>query len=361
MTHPSLRRLSVAFSALAAFFLSRPGASADTLAVLSPVYTIDRIFRSMEGPQSAQDVRLLGTQPAELVWITGLRTEMVGADGKTPSAAEFMCHVNLDFDVGKHRERLATASNANSRIVTLSQGQSAVRFPAGFGMPVMSNEVLSLATQVLNHNLENANLQVRHKVSFEFVRDRDLDRPLTPLLNTSAFGMKLLEGKHGHFGVVNANEGEHGPGCLPGAGAPNATVYEDVAQQKFAGHWIVKPGREVNHTNVTRHLNLPFDTTLHHAAIHLHPYAEALVLRDLTTGETVFASQARNHADKIGLSHVDSFSSGAGVPMFKDHEYELVSTYENPTTTDQDSMAVMLLFLHDRQFQKPAPAATASR
>ena len=353
---------TVATLVVIAVLVSPSRAAAETKSVLSPTYKVDRIIRSMEGPQSAQDVTLLAGLPPELVWITGLRTEMVGADGKTPALADFMCHVNLDFDVAKHRELLESASSANTRIFTLSQGQSAVRFPKGFGMPVMSNEALSLATQVLNHNLPDADLEVRHRVTFDFVRDRDLAKSPNALLNASVFGMKLLDGAHGHFGVGIADEATHGPGCLPGDSAvPNATVYEDATQQKFTGHWVVKPGREVSHTNVTRQLNLPFDTTLHYAAVHLHPYAESLELRDRTTGETVFASRARNHEDRIGLAHVDSFESEGGVPMFRDHEYELVSTYDNPTASDQDSMAVMLLFLLDRRFEKPSRASTAAR
>src|SRR5579871_4232775 len=74
---------------------------AESKEILSPVYTVDRIYKSMEGPQSTQQVTLL-EGPPELVWITGFRTEMVEADGKTPTLPEFMCHVNLDFNATKH-------------------------------------------------------------------------------------------------------------------------------------------------------------------------------------------------------------------------------------------------------------------
>jgi len=322
--------------------------SADmTKVVLSPVYTIDRIYKSMEGPQSS---------PPELLWITGFRTEMVGADGETPTLPEFMCHVNLDFDAMKHRSAIGSGSANNSRILTLSQGQILVHFPEGFGMPVMSNEDLSLNTQVLNHNLEHPNMQVRHKVTFDYVRDADLHEPLKPLFNTSVFGMKLLEGTDGHFGMSGADTVHAGPSCLPGDTAPNAhggSIYQDQFAKKFTGHWVVKPGRETNHTNVTRYLNLPYDTTLHYAAVHLHPYAASLELRDLTAKKTIFKSKARGLKDKIALSFVDSFSSQEGVPLYKDHEYDLISVYNNTTSTNKDSMAVMLLFLMDKEFKKP--------
>src|SRR5688572_25701673 len=71
--------------------------------ILSPIYTIDRKYKSMEGPQSTAQVYLTDSPQPELVWITGFRTQMVGADGKTGSRPEFMCHVNLDYDAGAHR------------------------------------------------------------------------------------------------------------------------------------------------------------------------------------------------------------------------------------------------------------------
>ena len=88
---------------------SRGDASPEQLAdltrsrtVYSEVYSIDRKYRSMMGPSSGQDVRLLDVEPPELVWITGYEAEMVGPDGESPMAAEFMCHSNLDIDVEAH-------------------------------------------------------------------------------------------------------------------------------------------------------------------------------------------------------------------------------------------------------------------
>ena len=124
----------------------------------------------------------------------------------------------------------------------------------------------------------------------------------------------------------------------------------------MSGHWIVPPGRSEEHTNVTRWMNLPFDTRLHFAAIHVHPYAESLELRDLTTKKTVFKSIAHNRKNGIGLDAVDNYSSIEGKPLYKSHSYELISVYNNPTSVNSDSMAVMLLFLDDKEFKKPAPA-----
>ena len=115
---------------------------------------------------------------------------------------------------------------------------------------------------------------------------------------------------------------------------------------------MVPPGREVNRTLVTQLMQLPYDTKAHYSAVHLHPFAESLEFRDLTAGKTLFKSAARNYEDKIGLDHVDYFSSAEGIELFKDHDYEIVSVYNNTTDEEQDSMAVMYLYLHDKVFNK---------
>lgn len=324
--------------------------------LLSPVYTVDRIYRSMTGPQSTKQFPLLPGQDRELLWIVGYEATMVAPDGETPMPQDFMCHSNLDFDPHLHNQLFGDQKRITSRLFTLSQGQLAVDLPEGFGIPILSTEDLSLTTQVLNLNLElegQETIGVRHKVTVRFIRDRDLEKPLQPLFAMGVYGLTLLGGKDGYFGLQGMPDQEqHGPGCLPGQNAAGHE-YRDAMGRRFTGHWVVPPGREENHTLVTHQLNLPFDTTVHYIAVHLHPFAEVLELRDLTTGGTVWASQARQFEGRIGLDRVDVYSDPKGIPLFRDHQYELVSIYNNTSGREQDSMAVMNLYLLDKEFRHP--------
>jgi len=329
------------------------------LDVLSPVYTVDREYRSMTGPWNTRSVRLGGS--SELVWVLGYRAVMAGADGETPASQEYMCHSNLDFDPTPHQQAFGGAKSITSRLFTLSQGQLEISFPPGFGLPLLGGEPLSLTTQVLNLNPGGAPVDVRHRVTLRYARQADLEKPIRPLFTKGVYGLQLLEGPDGYFGLSTEETQEevHGPGCLQGQNAATH-VFADAQGRQFTGHWVVKPGREVNHTLVTKILDLPYDTTIHYVAVHLHPFAESLELRDLTTGETVFKSGARQFPDRIGLAHVDSYSSEEGIPIFKGHEYELVSVYQNVTDRDQDSMAVMNLYMLDRDFRPPSEAGAAA-
>src|SRR5205823_9393208 len=71
--------------------------------VLSNVYPIVKKYKSMEGPAGAQTVYLGDRTKPELLWLYAIRTEVVGADGKTLMSPELMCHMNIDIDPGRHK------------------------------------------------------------------------------------------------------------------------------------------------------------------------------------------------------------------------------------------------------------------
>lgn len=318
--------------------------------VISKTYTVDRKYRSMKGPQSTQKLHIGDPKKPELIWVTGYEAVMVGKDGRTRMPQDFMCHSNLDIDPMAHRDFVDAEPGISGRLFTLSQGQLTIAFPKGFGIPMVTSEPLSLTTQVLNLNEEGKRFDVRHKVTVRYVKDAEAEAKMKPLFQKSVYGLKLLEGKDGHYGRAMSEE-KHGAGCLAGANASDHT-YDDQYGRKFTGHWVVKPGREVNKTPVTKLLSLPYDTTVHYIAVHLHPFAESLELYDVTADESVFKSKVRPVKGRIGIDHVDYFSSEEGVLIHDDHEYELISVYNNTTDEPQDSMAVMYMYFLDKRFDR---------
>lgn len=321
--------------------------------VLTNVYTVDRKYRSMKGPMTNERIVLSEGEEPELLWITGYEAIVTDSTGTAELPQDFMCHSNLNVHLDEHLELFQWPEGSSRRLFTLSQGQTKIQFPEGFGIPVMSNEPLELQSQVLNLNIEDEPFEVRHKVTVKFVKDSELSQPMKALLMRPANSFVSLDGDAGYFNVESPDPSVHGEGCLVGEKA-SGRAREDKHGRRFSGHWVVKPGREENHTLVTEYLNLPFDTTVHYIASHLHPFAKTLELRDLTTGKTVFMSTARNFENKIGLEYVDAYSSTEGLPLYRDHEYELISIYENTSDADQDSMAVMFLYVLDKNFDRSA-------
>ena len=65
----------------------------------------------------------------------------------------------------------------------------------------------------------------------------------------------------------------------------------------------------------------------------------------------------------IGLASVSQSSSSEGVMIYRDHEYDLISVYNNTSGVDQDAMATILLYLRarDMYFQsRPRKKCTRS-
>ena len=318
---------------------------------------LDRYYGSMQGPSQTQRITIGSGSKPELLWLTGFQFSMEtdGTTTGTREAQRFNCHSMMHIsDPGSFRGRLPT-SMVSSRLFTLSQGQSEIRFPQGFGLPIYSDQEINLNNQALNLN-PGPPINVSHRTVVHYLRDADIrDGEVVPLFVTEAYGMVLLKGESPYFGVSNARQEKHGPGCHFGSHAriDSDGIFEDSQGQRFSTFWILKPGRDENHTLVTRFLDLPYNTTLHYAAVHLHPFAESLELRDLTTNTTVFKSLAENSSGRIGLSKVTAFSSVDGVPMFRDHEYELFSVYNNTTSENHDVMASAFLYLRDKTFKRP--------
>lgn len=328
--------------------------------ILSPAYRIEEKYRSMLGPYAQQEVYLVYVDQPELLWIVGYETEVVDADGSEVSQ-EFMCHANLDFEPRSYMDSFRMQHGVSGRVFTLSQGQQRIEFPEGFGLPILSTQPLQLTTQVLNLNLEDPDLTVRHRVRIEFVRDREVpaERPMKPLYQAAVQGLKSLEGRGLHYGVdfEQVDAAVHGASCGLGSTAVPEAEALDPLGRKFTSHWVVEPGREVNHSLVTEFLNLPFDTTAHYIAVHLHPFAESLELIDRTAGETVFRAEVDPADGRIGIDRVDYLVSSEGIPLYKDHQYELVSVYDNTSGEPQDSMAVMYMYLLDHGFRRPEGVA----
>jgi len=327
-----------------------------TKEIISQAYHIDKKYPSMVGPYSYNHETLLDAEKPELLWVVGYQSDVVDAKTEEVVSQQWMCHANLDLDTEEYFKEFPTAPSLSGRLFTLSQGQSKIDFPPGFGIPVASDMELSLVTQVLNLNIEKPkNLKVRHKVQIRFLRDSELTEPMTALFQAAVEGFKALEDAR-YYGISMDevhDVDELGPGCSVGQAAIAGDVDEDALGQKFSAHWVVEPGEEINRTNVTRFFNLPYDTTAHYIAVHLHPWAKSLELRDLTTNTSMYLANVTAAEGRVGIDRVQYYSSPEGISFKKGHEYEVVSVYNNTGTENADSMAVMYLYLKDRRFKKP--------
>jgi hypothetical protein len=312
------------------------------LTLLSDTLRIDTTYHSMEGPYHQVRFTIGSAAQADTVWVTAMSAEVVRSDLE-PMPLEFFCHANLDYDAEMHRGIFKNAPVTSNRLFTLSQGNEVMRFPEGFGIPVRTDEPLYLTTQVLSNNGVESAKDVRVRIKLHYVR-KDA-APMRALFMTSAIGAVAMEDHSGHYGMHS----DHKMGTATAGAAKSANEYRDSLGQTFTGHWVVPPGKQRVRNVVTKWMNLQSDAQVHYIGVHVHPFAQQVSLRDLTTGKEVFTSRITPLEGRIGISKVTDLSSVQGVRLHADHHYELITDYDNPTPEPVDAMAVLFLYVRDGQ------------
>jgi hypothetical protein len=314
--------------------------------LLSAPYCLDKIYRSMEGPMSVENALRLGNDKGGVQWITGVDTEVVDAASQNRISQEFFCHSNLTFaensgTAQQFNRMLGGKTHLDWRLFTLVPGRLSIELPKGFGVPVPANVPLDYVTMSLNLNAKNEVVNVRMRTNLRTVAGDNPGAPTKALFRRALYVLQ----PHGDFVAM-------GPACMakPGSQHSAAGCGEIVkgAAEGLMNHWIVPTGHHLFRTEVTPQLNLPFDTTIHYATIHVHPFARWMELRDLTSGQTVFRLNAENWPNRVGVAHVDEVKSIDGIPIRRDHRYELAADYDNTSGSNTDAMAILYLYLLEK-------------
>jgi hypothetical protein len=308
----------------------------------------------MEGPMSIQTGIHVGqNERSRVQWITGLETEVVDAAEQKPISQEFFCHANLTFaEHGRtpdhYNQELGGKTHLDWRLFTLVPGKLAIELPKGFGVPVPSDAALDYLTMSLNLNARDRVVSVRMRTRVHAMSDGEPGLPKKALFRRALYVTQpRSQSATGHACMASAQSQHIGAGC---AEVSKVNLTTEKSGNDLMNMWSVPPGRHIYKTEITPQLNLPFDTTIHYATIHVHPFARAMKLRDLTTGATVLQLNSENWPDRIGVARVDEFKSIEGVPIFRDHRYELSAEYDNTSGSETDAMAILYLYLLEKEW-----------
>jgi len=337
-------------------------ANESLLTLTSASYKLDKLYRSMQGPSSVQhDIPICNQQSAisnSFVWLTGLDTEIVDAARQTPVSQEFFCHSNLTFSEHgttpeQYNARFAGKTHLDWRIFSLVPGRRSIDLPPDFGIPVPSDASVDYFTMSLNLNPRKDAVDVRMRTHLHTVAANDPAAPSKALFRRAVY---VLQHEN------ESDAAAMGPKCTMkatdhvGAGcgewkkitsSDGSTMVMPV--EGMTNHWNVTPGHHIYRSDITPQLNLPFNTTIHYATIHVHPFARGMELHDLTTGKTVLSLGSQDWTDRTGVAHVDEFKSAEGVPISRGHRYELTVDYDNTSGANTDAMAILYLYLLEKE------------
>jgi cyclophilin family peptidyl-prolyl cis-trans isomerase len=322
---------------------------------------------------SKKPVGLIDTSsvPRELYWFKGIKLQVLDENDKPLPTAEFICHLNLDVDQPFRNKAFPDSEQSgNSRLMTLTQGQTAFYFPEDYAVPVAGDEVWSFTFQAANRTSEQ-HRRIKHLCTLEFIKDSDLKKPIKALHWYNPY-IAVQVDKDKDVGVAKKNEQMHGPDCLfnsAGESASNmvaGSLIKDKDGHQYSGHWVIPPGTHTYTTPISEQRDPGFaskDRRIVAVWSHVHPLCteSSLVACDGKERKKIFSAKVKTKtAGGLELVHIDDVLSKQGILMPAGQHYELEATYANSTNENQDSMVALGVFFADDKFVKPEWRNTAS-
>lgn len=308
--------------------------------MVSPDFLIDGIYKSMEGPKASNYVQL--SQDSTLLWLTGFHVRALESKMLQPVSNDYICHTNVDFNDVAYYTNFGLEKRIGTqypRMTSLSHGMEHFEFPKGYGVPMKGNDLLYVTTQSLNHNKKDDNFLIKHQVDIVYSREKNIK----PLMARTAFVMLPFDARDPYKEPTDPGTDQ----CIP-VETKNHT-YADANGNMLSGHWVVPTGKNTYQSDVNSQLQIRDSLRLHAAAIHVHPFAKRIALRDKTSGKDIFSSAVTNHKKSIGLDKIEPFSSEEGIWLYSNHDYEIVLDVDNTTAVEQDMMGSMFLFFYDKE------------
>jgi hypothetical protein len=300
------------------------------------------------------------------VWVTGLETEVVDANSIERISQEFLCHSNLTFDKAggspeEYNKRFNDQTHLDWRLFTIVPGRLSIQLPEGFGIPIPADAPLDYLTMSLNLNVRDHVVDVRMRSRVYSVPDGEPGAPTKALFRKALYVLQPQSARvsDNPATAMSTPALRHvGAGCADMCSV-NLSAVSTVGTigEGMTLHWLVPPGKHTYRTEITAQIGLPFDTTVHYATFHIHPYGKSFQLRDLTTGETMFDLKSRDWTDRVGVAHVDELKSTEGIPISRLHRYEVVVEYDNTTDHEIDAMGILYLYLLEKDFTPTAQVA----
>ena len=290
--------------------------------------------------------------PPQIVWLTGVNTEVVGEDGNTAMSSDFFCHSNLVFSASAGARNGPNAEFTpvpDGRLATLVPGLVALTLPAGFGIPVYSDEELDYFTMALNLNEKDNKQLIRFRTMISFMPQSALGPAATmrPLTRRAIYGHEHAETTNHH---VALHEGMPAENVADGHSAAFHVPLPRSQDASRTIHWLVAPGMHETRTEVTEQLSIAENTTIHFVTAHLHPYARSVSLVDKTSGLVIVTIRSKDYRNRRGVETMETWESEADAPVFRDHKYELLTVYDNPTSQPIDAMSILYIYLLDKEF-----------
>ena len=225
---------------------------------------------------------------AEPVWVIGYKTDLLDAQGKSPSE-NYLCHTFFGD------QRVDQRPDNEMKGIYSDAFTPEVRLPDGFGIPLLAGERLHWMPMFNNRGDEPTRVEMR--VAITLIRARDLKKPLRPLYAS----LRSVETPHLFF---------------------------------------VPPGHDERQTT----FKLPFDGRIHFLGTHIHPHGVSIELYNVSRKEQVWKGGRKGDSRES----MEIYSSSDGYKVHAGETYKITSVYDNPGAEKIDAMAgLFMLYSRD--------------
>lgn len=300
--------------------------------------------------------------PRELLWLKGLKLEVLDENDQPLPTAEFICHANLDLEPKEQNEAFPEGERwLGERLLTLTQGQTSFMLPPGYAVPIASDAHWRFVMQAANRTTDK-HRRLKQRATFYFIKDSELVHPVVALHERSNFVAVITDRDTDEATELDLLAYPHCDVPSVGVNAPNNTVgstYEDKERRKLTGHWVVPPGEHKYSSVMNAH-----DPELAAKArkmracwVHVHPLCERV---------EVIACNGGKHAKPLFTADITTKTEGgleitsiaprvpsAGITLPKSANYQLQAHYKNPLAAATDSMVSIGMFMEDKTFVRP--------
>ncbi len=280
---------------------------------------MEGLHRPGFGPRSRDEVFLLSSYP-ERLWLTSVSLTTQGEDGSLVDPGNL---TSLDFGLyspERYRQLHSLSTVPHPSFFHLTGETRELAFPAGFALPVFSNEQLFLETQWQNLDLYGQPNKFQVSMKVQFLRDRALasGEEVQPL---SAY-------------VLDCSVDNQSSAPIK---AYLSETHFDQSEKDQASRWIMPGGFHMVETEIQ---TLPPEPkmTVRLAVAYLYHGWRSFELFDQTTGEAVLRFKAGD-----GTKLVRDFPEG--LTVFPRHDLKLRVEYENDSPSLLMGMGRLVLYV----------------
>ena len=277
-------------------------------------FQISGAYPAMTGPTKKRIVTLGASKDAKYLWVKGVSVSVFSKEKKEEPLG-LLCHAWITL--GDKKNYMTN----NEALLTISEGMGQSLFPKGYGMYLENGKDndIELLAQALNDN-PHFNKNLGYRFSVTYLEDKASKPSLLKALKQISFSA-----------VGPAVKFKDGEMCQA----------EDGAGEGQAVHFVVPPGRH-DFKRLYPKGTFTQGDRIHFIKVHLHQYGQEIALYDRSANKMLWRGLA--HYEKNQIESVDFYSDEKGLSMDPEHEYEIIGTYNNPTSKNVDGMAVLRMY-----------------